>query len=93
MIFPGGEIYQISAVQFECGHLIANCLYSFRRRFSYCLPYFFKDDLDILRKGFDVFIYRFELFFVVIHINFGGKFFAPQSYFAKDPFLSGPAGS
>src|SRR5215208_2107944 len=61
MILPSCEIYQISAFEFESGNPIANCLCSFRSHFSYCLPYFFENDLNILWKCFDVFIYSLEL--------------------------------
>ena len=42
---------------------IANRFYSFRSRFSYRLPHSFQNTLNILRKRFDVFVYRFESFF------------------------------
>src|SRR6266567_897953 len=42
------------AIKVEGRYPVAHCLCDFRRRFVYCLPHFFKDGLDIRRKGPDV---------------------------------------
>ena len=63
MILKCRKMHQISAVKFECGHLITNCFYSFGCRFLDGLPHFFKNTLNVLWKRFYVFVNGVILYF------------------------------
>jgi hypothetical protein len=64
MMLPTSEEHYMFAVQVESRYVVADCLYSIRRSFMYCLPHFFKDGLGIHRKSTDVFVNGRELLFV-----------------------------
>ena len=60
MALKSGEPYQV-AIQFENRHLVTDCFGGFWSRFPDSLPYFLKDNLNVLGKAFDVFINCFIL--------------------------------
>ena len=64
MMLPASEEDEMFAVEVKGRYAVAHCLYRIRCRFMYCLPHFFKDGLDIIRKSTDVFVNSRELLFV-----------------------------
>src|SRR5213592_3520981 len=51
------EIDQRFAVQFECRHLVADPFHHAGNRFLHGFSHLFKNALNVLRKGLDVFVY------------------------------------
>src|SRR5205807_7585287 len=69
MVLVPRKIDQTFPVQFERRHLIADGLYRVRCGFSDRLPHFFKDGLNLLWKGLDVFVDRSQ-FILLLSIRF-----------------------
>src|SRR2546428_9218469 len=69
VFLDGPKISQTPSVEFESRHLVADGLHRSRRRRSYGLPHFFKDRLNVLGKGPDVFVYRLDLLFVAVGLT------------------------
>jgi hypothetical protein len=63
MVFPGGEMDQILAVQFERGNLVTDGFNRPGCRFPDCLPDFFQNALNLFRKACDVCFHRREFYF------------------------------
>ena len=64
MLFPASEEHEMFAIEVEGRHPVAHGLCGFRHHVMYGLPHFFKDSLDLRRKGRDVFVNRREALFV-----------------------------